>query len=355
MFKTFENKSPAKGMPMPRDAVRTLFHPFLTGDIEAPAAGERWLFLGAETGFTLPEGFLAELKPVQPFRPLYRQLEQARLDPSVFAEGEALDGALILMDRHRGASERMLAEAIARVKIGGLIVVAGSKEDGVQSLRKRLYALDIEPEHLSKHHAQAFWFGRPDADTARSLSEKLSPAPGLVDKRFVTAAGMFSYQEVDAGSAFLARYLPADAKGEAADFAAGWGYLSVMLAEAAPALASIDLYEADHAALEAARKNLKANVPGVESRFHWVDLVGETVKERFDLIVMNPPFHEGHASQPGIGQAMIRRAADALRPGGQLLMVANRGLPYEPVLAEAFKQSGETARNARYKVLWAKK
>jgi 16S rRNA (guanine1207-N2)-methyltransferase len=37
------------------------------------------------------------------------------------------------------------------------------------------------------------------------------------------------------------------------------------------------------------------------------------------------------------------------------LLVANRGLPYEPALAGNFKESGETCRNARFKVLWAKK
>jgi 16S rRNA (guanine1207-N2)-methyltransferase len=70
---------------------------------------------------------------------------------------------------------------------------------------------------------------------------------------------------------------------------------------------------------------------------------------------MNPPFHEGHAAEPGLGQAMIKTASQALRAGGELLMVANRGLPYEPALGEHFRTSGETARNARYKILWAKK
>ena len=40
---------------------------------------------------------------------------------------------------------------------------------------------------------------------------------------------------------------------------------------------------------------------------------------------------------------MIQAAAKALKVGGRLLMVANRGLPYEPVQKEAFKDSGEVA------------
>jgi 16S rRNA (guanine1207-N2)-methyltransferase len=223
----------------------------------------------------------------------------------------------------------------------------------VQSLRKRVGQLEIETEHLAKYHAQAFWFSRPEE--IGTLVSALAGEPGLADDRFETAAGMFSHGELDPGSLFLARYLPKGFKKHAADFGAGWGYLSAALYAASPEVAGIDLYEADHAALDAARRNLDRLCPGLEARYHWHDLAREEVKARYDLIVMNPPFHEGHAAEPGLGQAFIRRAHEALRPGGELILVANRGLPYETVLAELFRSSGETARNARYKVLWAKR
>jgi 16S rRNA (guanine1207-N2)-methyltransferase len=50
---------------------------------------------------------------------------------------------------------------------------------------------------------------------------------------------------------------------------------------------------------------------------------------------------------------MILAAARALKPGGRLYLVANRQLPYEQVLAKEFRKSGETVRDARYKVLQA--
>lgn len=338
---------------MSRDAVKTLFHPFATAALPVPAEGEKVLFLGAEAGFDLPEGFGATLFPVQGFRPHFRKLEAARLDPSAFPEGNDFDMALILMTRHRGENEALVAEAVGRLPAGALIVMAGAKEDGVQSFRKRIAAMGFETQHLAKYHAQAFWFARP-AD-AEALMTAFRKKPAMVAERFQTAPGMFSHQDIDQGSAFLARYLPKGAKGQAADFGAGWGYLSVMLAENSPGLEGIDLYEADYDLLEAARANMLANCPSTQTRFFWHDVAGEDIRGKYDLIIMNPPFHEGHAAEPSIGQAMIRAASKALKNGGQLIMVANRGLPYEPVLAEAFKNSGETARNARFKVLWAKK
>ena len=337
-----------------RDAVKTLFHPFETHVLTPAVAGERVLFLGAEAGYTLPEGFEAEIEAVQPFRPLYNALQKRGVDAQPEVTGTDFDMALILMTRHRGQNENFVAEALTRLRPGGRIVVAGSKEDGVQSLRKRLNNLDVETEHLAKYHAQAFWFTRPD--DAGKLADALRVKPAFVADRFITAPGMFSHGEVDAGSLYLARYLPKDYRKQAADFGAGWGYLTVALAEISPGIEGIDLYEADHAALEAARKNVAHLCPRLETRFHWLDLAREEVKARYDLIVMNPPFHEGgRAAEPGLGQAMIRKASEALRTGGELLLVANRGLPYEAALEQLFRTSGETARNARYKILWGKK
>lgn len=337
---------------MTRDAVKTLFHPFATDVLAPPAKGERVLFLGAETGYDLPEGFDAAIAAVQGFKPLYHALIKRDVEAQPFAEGDGYDMVLVLMSRHRGASENYLADAIDRTRPGGRIVVAGAKEDGVQSLRKRVAALGIETEHLAKYHAQAIWFTRPD-DADVAIAALRQPEQTVLN-RFATAPGMFSHGEADPGSVYLARYLPKGFTKLAADFGAGWGFLADALHQVSPGIEGIDLYEADHAALQAARRNLDTLAPSLSARYFWQDLAREAVKHRYDLIVMNPPFHEGHATEPQLGQAMIKAAASALRGGGELLLVANRGLPYEPVLAGLFKSSGEVARNARYKILFGK-
>jgi 16S rRNA (guanine1207-N2)-methyltransferase len=338
---------------MSRDALKTLYHPFAAAILDAPGEGQRYLFLAAEAGQQLPEGFLASVDAVQPLRPLYRALEAAGAPVTPTCEGETYDGALILCGKHRGENENHIAEALRRVREGGLIVVAGGKEDGIQSLRKRIGQLGFEGDHMPKYHGVAFWFTRPGdiADAAR----KLSTSSVRVEGRFNAAPGMFSHDRIDEGSELLASRIPEDFRGHAADFGAGWGYLSVMLAERAPGLKGIDVFEADFNALEAAKANLAENCPNVPARFFWSDLTSETPRDHYDLIVMNPPFHEGHAADHSLGAAMIRMAAKSLKSGGRLMLVANRGLPYEPVLKEAFKDSGETCRNARFKVLWGRR
>ena len=338
---------------MTRETLKTLFHPFVTGVLTPPAAGERVLFLGAEAGFAMPEGFDAELLAVQGLRPLYLKLQKAHVVVSPEQPEGEFDAGLLLFNKHRGENETRLARLLTSVKPGGVIVMAGSKEDGIQPIRKKLDQLGLPCEHMPKYHGVAVWLTVPAG--AAEAAAKLARPSVTIENRFTAAPGMFSHDRVDDGSELLASRLPADFDGNAADFGAGWGYLSVMLASQAPRVNRIDLFEADYASLEAAKANMARNCPEVQARFFWQDLASEEAKERYDLVIMNPPFHEGHAAEPGLGQTMIKQAAAACKLGGRLLMVANRGLPYEPLVQSLFRESGEVCRNARFKVLWGRK
>ncbi|MDN5927652.1 MAG: class I SAM-dependent methyltransferase [Hyphomicrobiales bacterium] len=337
---------------MTDDSRKTLFHPFETGDLPIPPEGTRVLFSGAEPGLRLPAGFAADLALAQPFRPSFRALEEAGFEISPRAEGAGYDAAFVLCGRHRRQNEARIADALTRVREGGLVLVAGSKVNGIDSLRRKVAGTVPLAGSLAKYHGIAFWFPRPvDAPAAVAV---LAPAGlALVDGRFRTAPGMFSPDHVDPGSRLLVESLPDDISGDVADFGAGWGYLSAELLSRSDAVSRIDLYEADFEALEAARRNLAGSDSAAQTGFFWSDLLAEPIEGRYDFIVMNPPFHAGRAAAPTIGQGMILAAARALKPRGRLYLVANRQLPYEEVLARDFRKSGETVRDASYKVLWA--
>ena len=338
---------------MSSESLRTLFYPFEAGTLALPSGEDRILFLGAEPGFRLPAGWSGPIEAVQGFRPHFRALQAARVPVAPRAEGEGYAVALVLAGRHRGRNELDVAEAMARTRPGGLVVVAGSKDDGIASLRKRLAQLVGIEGSEPKYHGIAFWFRRAaGAGEAASALRAANPAV-LVENRFHAAPGMFSHDRVDPGSLLLARNLPDDLSGSVADFCAGWGFVAAEVAARFPAVSALDLYEADFEALEAAKANLAGAAP--RTAFFWCDLLAEPAARRHDAVVMNPPFHKGRAADPGIGGRMIRAAAAALRPGGRLVMVANRHLPYEPVLADAFAESREIARDGAFKVFCARR
>ena len=337
---------------MANEALKTLFHPFDAGVLDLPDKDARVLFLGAEPGFRLPEGWATPIHAVQGFRPDFRALEAIGLAVTPRAEGEGHAMALVLAGRHRGQNELRIAEAIERTAQDGLIVVAGAKEDGIASLRKRLGGLLAIEGALPKYHGLAVWLRRPETADAAMTFRAANPA-GLVEGRFRTAPGMFSHDRVDPASRLLVGNLPADLSGAVADLCAGWGFVAAEVAARFPAVSSLDLYEADFESLEAAKANLEASA--LPKAFFWHDLLAEPVGRRYDAVVMNPPFHKGRAADPGIGAGIIRAAAAALKPGGSLFMVANRQLPYEPVLAASFASHREIARDAAFKVFAARR
>lgn len=319
--------------------------------LDTPTDG-RSLVLGPGAGFRLPGGFGGTLTLVQGFRPDHQALAHAGFEVAAEATGENYDNALVLLGRHRRENEARLMEAMTRVRPGGLIVAAGTKKDGAGSFRKRIETLLPITGHASKYHGIVFWFDRPDAIAEELVAALQAGAPAA--DGFRTAPGGFSDDGVDRGSRLLADNLPDDIKGHVADFGAGWGYLSVMVAKRFP-VAQIDLYEAHHGSLEAARHNMAQMAAGTPCRFFWRDLASEPTETRYDTIVMNPPFHTGRAAEPDIGKTLIARAAKALKPGGRLFLVANRPLPYEGAMEACFSRHGEICRDSAFKVLWGKR
>jgi 16S rRNA (guanine1207-N2)-methyltransferase len=224
---------------------------------------------------------------------------------------------------------------------------------GARSLQSDLEALGGAIHSLSKHRCRASWAmkeGRGDAALAQAwlqADEAVVREAGLLSQ-----PGVFAYDRVDAGSALLAAQLPADLAGHGADLGSGHGFLSLQLLERCREVRALDLYEADARALALARRNL-AGHDGVAFEFHWHDVTRGLPRSGYDFIVSNPPFHAGRAEDPAIGRAFIAAAAQALRPGGRLLLVANRQLPYEATLAQAFTSTRTLAQGQGYKAIEA--
>jgi 16S rRNA (guanine1207-N2)-methyltransferase len=151
----------------------------------------------------------------------------------------------------------------------------------------------------------------------------------------------------------LAEHFNDRIEGDVADFGAGWGYLGTRLLQVSFHVGRLDSIEADFASLAAARGNLEALRVETPLGFHWLDITAEPAPARYDWIIMNPPFHQGRAATPELGAAFISSAGRALKPGGRLLMVANRNLPYEAPLASNFASFAILAEEGRFKVIEA--
>jgi len=315
-------------------ASRALAHAFDSGAL----APQRAFFLRAELG---P---FRDTVAEQSFRPDFLRLKTAgwNVSPRVTEGGHTM--GLVLATKHKEENFANLARSWALLADGGTLVCAGSNDDGIPSLEKQAAKVFGLAGSLPKFHCRVFWLlkGRtPPPDYWRSLA-------GLqtVEGGWRSQPGIFSWDKIDDGSALLAEYLPSDLAGHVADFGCGWGYLAREVLARSPDIQDIDLIDAEHLALDAAR----ANVTDERASFHWLDLTSERAPEVYDSIVCNPPFHTGRASTPALGQSLIEAASKALKPGGRLYMVANRGLPYEPLLKAHFASFETLADNNKFRV-----
>ena len=333
-------------------AFKTLFLPFENGDLPFPAEGARFLFFNAAAPPVSEQKWQDSLECVQGFRTDFLTLQRAGYRVTPERSAGQFSGALVLLGKHRDLNRANIYSALEQNLPGGPVLVAGAKTSGVQAMRKELVELLPIEQTLSKNHAQVFWFSRPESwDSPPLAAQRKVSADGMT---FETAPGMFSHKAADAGSQMLARHL-GEVKGRAADFGAGWGYLSAMLLKNAPGAAALDVFEADFASLAAAKANLSECNSQTPTIFHWQDLLAEPVPAVYDAIIMNPPFHAGRSAEASIGQRMITAAAIALKPGGRLLMVANRELPYEDTLQRAFRRFERIDEDRQYKVIRAVK
>lgn len=280
---------------------------------------------------------------IQGFRPDHDAFAAAGYDTGTAPEG-AYAAALVCVPRAKEEARALIAQAVALAG-GGPVIVDGMKVDGVESLWRDCRRIGQATQAVSKAHGKLFVV--TGGDFAAWAAD---PAGRTIDGRFMTLPGVFSADHVDEGSRALAEALPAKLPHRVADLGAGWGYLAAE-ALTRDGVTELHLVEAEHAALDCARRN----VQDPRAVFHWADVTSFRPAEPFDAVIMNPPFHQGRVADPGIGRAFIAAAAAILKPSGRLWLVANRHLPYESDVRAKFRDVTELGGNNRFKILAAAK
>ena len=86
---------------------------------------------------------------------------------------------------------------------------------------------------------------------------------------------------------------------------------------------------------------------GQPDRHPPLDGVGD---QRFDMIITNPPFHQGIGTDYDVVARFLQSCERHLHEDGVVLMVANRFLPYERMMPKALQMS-LVAENTKFKIL----
>jgi 16S rRNA (guanine1207-N2)-methyltransferase len=163
--------------------------------------------------------------------------------------------------------------------------------------------------------------------------------------------GVFAGASLDIGTRFLLEHL-GDARPEAAaaiDLGCGTGVIAAALARARPGL-RVHASDQSAAAVASARETMALN--GLADRVTVVrdDALGSLSDASAELIVLNPPFHSGTTVTADVGIRLIADAARVLAPDGELRVVFNSHLRYQPTLRRLVGETRQVARNSKFTI-----
>jgi 16S rRNA (guanine1207-N2)-methyltransferase len=248
----------------------------------------------------------------------------------------------------------LIDQAFRMMKVGGRLLLSGNRDRGIESLARRAEAVFENgdcPARKGRRRVYRF--------------EKRSPAPGEdpVDPEgsfevddlpdgplmFNTLAGTFSWDGFDPGSRILLESVDVRTTDRILDIGCGCGVLGIVGARRA-LQGSARMVDVDLRAVACSRRNIQQN--GIENAVAVAgDLLDATDGEppEFDLVLSNPPFHDGR----GTGDPLIERAANVLAPDGRLAMVVMRPAAYLKQLRKRFHTADEAVRLSGYTILAA--
>jgi len=278
---------------------------------------------------------------------------------SVLAEqAGAFDSVAIAAPNDRKLTRRWLAEAHAALRDGGELLIAGANDHGIRSAIGDTEALFGSAHVLAYKHGNRVAQARKATGAARSpgWASEAGIAPGTWYE-FVAQArghtfqmrslpGVFAYDRVDAGTALLLESLAIPAGARVLDVGCGHGMIGLVAARLGAA--QIEMVDVNLLAVAAAGENSVRN--GTQARAFASDGVPDGPSQRYDVVVTNPPFHVGKPVDSDVARAFIDRARHALKPGGQLTLVANQFLRYDQVLGSTFEDVVCLASNRSYRI-----
>jgi 16S rRNA (guanine1207-N2)-methyltransferase len=314
------------------NALDTLFYPFEKGLLPWPDASSKTLFLNAQNHSALSN--IPSITLQQSFYPYSAPLSQSV--QGIPSEEQCIGTALIALPKNHVEAQYLIARALISLKEGGRLILAADNKAGGGRIAKTLKAFNLKIEgNESKNKARVYWTTKTATNQdAIDKAIQAGKPKTIIDGAYHSHPGIYGWDKIDKGSAILASIFPEDLKGHGADFGCGYGYLSIEALKKCPKIKSLTLIDADHRAIECAKRNVQSEKP---THFIWNDLTAPiTTPKNLDFILMNPPFHEGKMADSAIGVNFIKTAYAALRRNGSLYMVANNQLPYEPILEELF-------------------
>lgn len=240
------------------------------------------------------------------------------------------------------------------LKVGGRLFFAGQKDRGVLSYMKYVGSVFGNATLVGRENRMQFYCAEKTSDVT-----SVDPIPVghtfeidiLPDEKlsFYTEDGVFAREGLDAGTERLLGEIGDIEADNVLDMGCGCGVIGIVCAKRKPN-ASVVMTDVSARAIHCATINIGKNQ--VENAKACVgDLYEHCKNQQFDLIVSNPPFHEGNQT----GWPLVDGAYEHLVTGGRLVIVVMRPIPYQNRMNQVFGTCNVLSESGGYTVLCAQK
>tara|TARA_B100000579_G_scaffold434000_1_gene453898 strand:- start:1131 stop:2174 length:1044 start_codon:yes stop_codon:yes gene_type:complete len=290
-----------------------------------------------------------------------RDLEQLRSTPlpglelrftADEGEVEEAERIVVVLPKSKEAMRAAFTQASSMATAESAIWVVGPKKGGISSAAKlvREFLGEIT-ESSSARHAKLLQVEEATA-TPSYENQKIFEVKAFGQKiKTYSSPGVFSHGRLDVGTQFLLENLPPPDFKNALDMGCGSGIIGTALKKLRPE-SSVDLVDSSSAALIATRKTLREN--GFDAKDVWASDLFSQVQRKYDLIISNPPFHQGIKTNFGVTNQLISDAARYLKKKGRLVLVTNTFIDYFKVLRPVYSHVETLAENTRFRIIEAR-
>lgn len=170
---------------------------------------------------------------------------------------------------------------------------------------------------------------------------------------FSNNSNLFSRDKLDIGTRLFLEHIPRGDFKSILDLGCANGIIGIKAKMLNPT-ARISFSDDSAMAIESAKTNYK-NYFNDEAYFFWTNCFEGQPKNSLDLVLCNPPFHQGNTIGDFIAWQMFKDAYDALKAGGILRVIGNSHLGYQIKLKKLFGNSNIVATNSKFVICDARK
>jgi 16S rRNA (guanine1207-N2)-methyltransferase len=265
------------------------------------------------------------------------------LEPELFA---GTDVVLLRLPKSLAALDHV-ARLIASAAPADVVVISGGRlkymTTGMNDVLLRSFGrLDVS---LARQKSRVLTAREPLASITAGLNRKHDPD---LDMWVASVGGVFAGDSVDIGTrTLLSVFGRLPEYSSTIDFGCGTGILAVALKRRRPS-ARVIASDLSAEAVQSARETAMAN--DLEIEIVRDDLLASQPDASADLILLNPPFHDGGSLSTDTALAMFAEAGRVLKPGGQLWTVFNSHLGYGKALERAVGATTQVTHNAKFTV-----